>query len=175
MEFEILEARLNQKHILRNLLELYLYDFSEMCGDDLDDEGAFGYPYLDRYWVEEGRYPFLLRVAGKWAGFVLVRDTLAPGGEASPQGEASPCGEMVHTIAEFFVMRKYRRMGLGRQAARAIFDRFAGRWQVSELTENLGAQAFWRKVIGEYTGGRFDEITLPGWNGPVQEFIAPGQ
>ena len=35
-----------------------------------------------------------------------------------------------------------------------MFDRYRGRWEVRELRNNLPAQAFWRAIIGRYTGGR---------------------
>ena len=53
-------------------MELYLYDFSEFDGADVDAQARYGYPYLDRYWEEAGRSPFLIRVDGVLAGFVLV-------------------------------------------------------------------------------------------------------
>ncbi len=80
-------------------------------------------------------------------------------------------------MSEFFVMRKYRRQRVGEGAARALFDRFPGRWEVSEVPENPGAQAFWRKVIAEYTGGCYEEQVLDDerWEGPVQVFESPGR
>lgn len=65
-----------QKSILRNLLELYKYDFSEFDpDDDSNPNGLYEYKYLDHYWTEDGRYPFLIKVDDKLAGFALVRDT----------------------------------------------------------------------------------------------------
>ena len=47
-----------------------------------------------------------------------------------------------------------------------------GRWEVGQMPRNTPAQAFWRRVIGEYTGGRFVEHTLDeaGWQGVLQCF-----
>ncbi len=140
-------------------MELYLYDFSEFDGADLDEEACYGYPYLDRYWSEPGRSPFLIRVDGILAGFVLVFEHTfldTPG----------------HMIAEFFILRKYRRLGVGRAAAFAAFDRFPGHWEISQISENVPAQFFWRKIIAEYTRGAFREIYLDDetWRGPVQTF-----
>ena len=50
-------------------------------------------------------------------------------------------------MAEFFVMRKYRRHGVGRQAALEIFRRFPGPWQVRQQRFNPEATAFWHKSI----------------------------
>ena len=44
---------------------------------DVNDDGAYGYRYLDHYWTEEGRYAYFIKVSGKLAGFVMIR----PGGK----------------------------------------------------------------------------------------------
>jgi predicted acetyltransferase len=156
---EILPAALDQKPVLAQLLELYSYDFSEFTGEDVDPGGRYGYDYLDRYWDEAGRFAYLFRLNGKWAGFALIRDI-------------EQDGVAVHWMAEFFVMRKYRRMKVGWLAAQVIFDLHPGCWQVGQIAANLPAQAFWRQTIADYTGGSFEEIELEGWDGPAQEFMA---
>jgi predicted acetyltransferase len=158
MNVGILPASLADKPVLRNLLELCQHDYSEYNHDDVDEHGLFGYKYLDQYWTEAERYPFLIRVDGRLAGFVLVRRV-----------EEDP---VTYSIAEFFVMRKYRRQGIGGQAARFIFDRFPGRWQIEQEADNLPAQNFWRHVIAEYTQENFTEQFLQNeeWHGPRQIF-----
>jgi predicted acetyltransferase len=56
--------------------------------------------------------------------------------------------------------------------ARAIFDRFPGRWEVRVMAENLPAQAFWRATVSRYTGGRVEERMWDDdrWCGLVQFF-----
>jgi predicted acetyltransferase len=77
-------------------------------------------------------------------------------------------------MAEFFVLRRYRRQGVGERAARAAFGRFPGPWEVRERAGNDAAIAFWRRVIHRHTAGRFQEVTWAGdlWQGPVQSFVA---
>jgi hypothetical protein len=43
---------------------------------------------------------------------------------------------------------------------------------VGEIPANTDAQRFWRKVIGRYTAGRYEEIVVDNerWVGPVQVF-----
>ena len=60
-------------------------------------------------------------------------------------------------MAEFFVALKARRLGVGRDAAQLIFNRFAGAWEVSEFLYNRPAVTFWRTIVAEYTGGKFRE------------------
>jgi predicted acetyltransferase len=50
-------------------------------------------------------------------------------------------------MAEFFVLRKYRRQGLGRDAAQTIFRRLPGPWTVRQQLTNPAATAFWRRAI----------------------------
>ena len=70
---EVLAATPQEQPVLANLLELYVYDFSELLGLEIGEDGRYGYPHLSLYWSEPARYPFLVRVDGKLAGFVLVK------------------------------------------------------------------------------------------------------
>lgn len=159
MNIEIYPAPVEQKSVLRNLMELCSHDYSEYNGEDVDEHGLFGYPYLDHYWTEPDRFPFLVKVDGKWAGFVLVR-------------RLAEMETPTHSIAEFFVLRKYRRKGVGRITALYIFDQFPGQWLVGQEQDNHPAQVFWRRIITEYTGGDFEErfSADEDWHGPHQIF-----
>jgi predicted acetyltransferase len=162
MNLEISPVVMEEKEILWRLLQLYLYDFSEFDAADPDNTGCYPYDYFERYWDEPGRFPFFMRVDGRLAGFALVR-----------QFETPDYGK-VTDLAEFFVMKKYRRQGVGRQAAFQIFDRFPGLWQVEQIEANTPAQVFWRKVIGEYSNGAYQETFQDdtGWFGPRQTFTS---
>jgi predicted acetyltransferase len=168
MRITIDPAALDERATLVNLLQLYFYDFSEIIEDDdgeVDGRGRFpDYRYLDAYFDDPDRFPFLFRVDGRLAGCALVRRLAGPGDEPS------------WSMAEFFVLRRYRRRGVGRAAARDLFDRFPGRWEVGELHANTAAIRFWRRVIGEYTGGRYSEEGAddPATEGPLQIFRSPG-
>ena len=85
------------------------------------------------------------------AGFILV----TRGSPASDDPE-------VFDVAEFFVLRRYRRFGVGRRAAILIWDRFPGRWIVRVSEGNRGAVPFWRNVIAEYTNAGAIEHERPG-------------
>jgi len=89
---------------------------------------------------------FLVKADGRLAGFAFVRDLVSRPGDP-------PAWEM----DEFFILRKYRRRGVGEHLARHLFDRFPGAWVVKQTRHNDAARAFWRKIIGRYTGGRFTE------------------
>jgi predicted acetyltransferase len=101
---------------------------------------------------------FLVRVDSALAGFVLVRDG------------AHFAGEGTRDISEFFILRRHRRRGVGTETARRVFDKFRGKWEVTQLTRNVDAQAFWRRVIATYTGGRYEERPRPDGKGVMQRF-----
>jgi predicted acetyltransferase len=147
------------------LFELYAYDFSEILAIDVGDDGLFRAPALDEFWTCPRPHAFLIGVDGRLAGFALVQE-----------GSRLTNDEAVWDVAEFFVMRKYRRQGVGEHVARSLFDRFRGRWEVRQRIENHGATAFWRRAVGRYTDGRFEEVVWDDerWRGPVHRFVSDG-
>ncbi len=146
---EVIPATQEQQPILANLLELYAHDFSEFHNIDLGPDGRFGYRDLPLYWLQRGRYPFLVRIDGKLAGLILVKR----GSEIS--GE-----EIVWDIAEFFVVRGYRRRGVGTEIARKVWRRFPGRWEIRVMESNRSAQRFWEHAITGFTGEAIDSVRV---------------
>ena len=124
MKIEVSPSSYEEKTILRNLMQLCLYDFSKMDDKDLNDSGLFDYRYLDLYWSGSGRHPFLIRIDGQLTGFALLRR----GTYFSDQEAQRQIGMMV---SEFFVTKKFRRLDVGSQVARLILDRFPGRWEIA--------------------------------------------
>lgn len=138
--------------VLSNLMELYVHDLSEVFDIELGPDGRFGYEKLPLYWSEPGhRFPFLFRYRGRPAGFALV----TRGSPASDDQEA-------FDVAEFFVVRRYRRSGLGRHSAFLLWNRFPVRWIVRVSEGNQGGCDFWGGVIAEYTNGALEQTLRPG-------------
>ncbi|WP_316047604.1 GNAT family N-acetyltransferase [Planococcus glaciei] len=115
---------------------------------------------MDYYWAVPGHFPFLIKVDGKLAGFALVREITSAELQTSSY----------YKICEFFILRKYRKEGIGKQAAWYLFDLYPGTWEVAELETNLPAQKFWRNVIAAYTNHHYSEIWKTDWPGPIQRF-----
>ena len=130
----------DEKALLVRLMELYSYEFSVYSNDDISEYGYYGYNHIDDYWNEDGRYPYLIRADGKIAGFALI----CPHCDYRDEKDARCFGE-------FFVMLKYRRMGIGMQ----LFDRHRGHWEVCYWKNNLPASLFWKEVVEEYTNGNY--------------------
>ncbi|WP_437570303.1 GNAT family N-acetyltransferase [Sorangium sp. So ce542] len=139
--------------LLSNLLELYIHDLSDVFpGLELGPDGRFGYDKLPLYWSEpERRFAFIVRCGGQIAGFALAT-----------RGSPAATDPEVLDVAEFFVLRRYRRSGVGRRAAVLLWQRLPGTWTVRVSEGNAGALAFWRGVVAELTGGALTEATRPG-------------
>lgn len=156
MTIDVSPIPVEDKPVLRQMFELYRYDFSAFDGRDLSDHGWYDYGYLDNYWTEANRYPFMIRVDGKLAGFVLISQW-----------------EDTFSISEFFVLRKYRRQGIGETVAREVISQFPGRWKLSVNTANTAGVAFWRTTIARITGDESTEhpADRPGWI--IHQFTIP--
>ncbi|MCM2676052.1 GNAT family N-acetyltransferase [Alkalicoccobacillus plakortidis] len=144
MEVQILPIKREEAPILHNLMQFYIYEFSEYLQDiKLEKDGRFEPFKLDGYWIEPHLKPLFIKVDKQLAGFVLLEAT----------SDSSP-----NAVNEFFVLKPFTRKGVGRKAAFEVFKRWHGNWVVAQLKENKPAQAFWKKVIHEYTNGHFEEL-----------------
>jgi len=161
-ELQVRIATPGERLPLYRMLELYQHDLSDRWDQDLDAHGEYGYA-LDRYWQRADCWPYVFVVAGRFGGFALVDKRVRIAGDD-------------FWMDQFFVLKKYRRRGIGTAAAATVFDRHPGRWQVGQMPENHAAQAFWRRAIGAYAAGRFTEEQLAAgwWQGWVQRFTSPG-
>lgn len=62
-----------------------------------------------------------------------------------------------YRMAEFFIARPRRRLGIGQSAVQLILSRFAGWWEITQYLRNTGAVKFWRRVVAGYTCGHYQE------------------
>lgn len=166
MELSITRVGRGQRAVVDNLFQLYIYDLSEMVPVDVDDrDGRFDAPQLDTMWSDSS-HPFLLWVDQKVAGFAQVC-----------RGSRLSGDDSIWDMAQFFVLRRYRRGGVGSEMARRLFAMHPGAWEVRQVAANLPATAFWRAAIAELTGGAWRETVVDDerWRGPVQSFVSsPG-
>lgn len=144
MDITLQLMSVDEKSLLIRLMELYNYEFSVFSGDDINEYGYYGYAHIDDYWNEEGRFPYLIWVDGKIAGFALI----CPYCDYRKE-------ENARSIGEFFVMLKYRRKGIGLKVATQLFDKHPGPWEICYWKNNLPASRFWKKVVEKYTGGHY--------------------
>ena len=152
--------------LLANLLEFYTHDLSAAFPDvALGPDGRFGYPHLPRYWAEpDGRFAYLIRTDGHTAGFVLATRG-SPAASLSVPGLPVAEDAAEFDVAEFFVLRRYRRAGVGQRAAALLWRRLPGRWTVRVGAANPDALAFWTRVVHDAAGGGPVAVTRLGGPG----------
>ena len=93
---QIVEAQNKDRDTMMNLIEKYLYEFSQWEKTDVNEDGLYGYKYLDCYFEEKDRYPYFIKVDDKLVGFVLISDY-----PEVPEEETDFC------LSEFFIMHKF--------------------------------------------------------------------
>ncbi|MCE7010555.1 GNAT family N-acetyltransferase [Kibdelosporangium philippinense] len=144
MTVELTPVAEPDKPVLANLVQLYLYDFSEIRDDlKLSPHGTFIYRYLDTYFTEPDREAYFIMADAELAGFAMVRSDVDDDGSWN--------------VAEFFVARQYRRRGVATEAARSLFALHPGEWTLTFDHANKPAVVFWRSVATE----PYIEIGLP--------------
>ncbi|MDB6090354.1 MAG: hypothetical protein JWN85_3138 [Gammaproteobacteria bacterium] len=113
-------------------------------------------------WVgDPNAFPLIILKAAEPVGFAMV---------------ARPAATLVqprvdYRMAEFFIARTRRRLGIGETAVQLILNRFAGRWEITEYLRNAAAVSFWRRVVATYTHGKYQERIV---NGEVRQVFESG-
>jgi predicted acetyltransferase len=149
VQVEVIAATPEQEEVLGNLLELYIHDFSEFREVDLGPTGRFGYRSLPLYWIDLDRHPFLIRADGNLAGFALVK-----------RGSGVSGSKTVWDMAEFFVIRGYRRQSVGIEVTHRLWKRFPGLWEIRVMQSNVPGRQFWARAISVFTGKAVDPIAF---------------
>ena len=107
MEITLERVQEEKRDTLFRLLQYSLFEESLTDLNDMNDDALFDYPWFDAYFAEEEREAYFIRQRGtaRLLGFVMIR--------RHEDGR--------HSIAEFLVIPKYRRQGVGSQAAENCF------------------------------------------------------
>jgi predicted acetyltransferase len=133
---------------IESLADLNTGLYSVIGSDPPREEEIFA-----NWFSNDQSHPLVIVKGATSVGFALVARQRIP-------SEGRPAAD--YRMSEFFVLEKHRRLGLGRDAATLIFDRFAGDWEIFEYLRNPGAVAFWRRVVSVYTSGQYSERTRHG-------------
>jgi predicted acetyltransferase len=168
VDIDVSLARADERDVVANLFQFYIHDFSEFWFDraegELQPDGRFA-PYpLDPWWRGDADcLPLLIRADGHLAGFALLN-------AASHSGRP-----LDRNMAEFFIVRKHRRGGVGTRAARTLFERYPGVWEAAVVRRNVAALGFWRRAIeGHALAENVEQLDVQTdhWNGPILRFTA---
>jgi [ribosomal protein S5]-alanine N-acetyltransferase len=117
--------------------------------------GEIGHREPDQiaHWFgDPNTFPLIIVKGSEPVGFARVLRGVAAAGQP----------RIDYRMAEFFVTRTRRRLGIGRVAVQLILSRFAGRWEITEYLRNASAVTFWRRVVAAYTRGSYQERIVNG-------------
>lgn len=129
----------DERQILWNLLQFMIFETSSYSNNDINPDGTFSYKYFDKYFSDNSRAAFLIRgEQNELLGFVMVNQYL----QRVKNG---------HAIAEFMILPRFRRRGIGRTAAKQCFSLFLGNWEIQPAPGSESAYKFWKNVIDDYT------------------------
>ena len=145
MEITLSKATLADKEILYRLLQYSLFEESENDLNEMTEDAIFNYKYFNLYFSDKDRDAYFIRenVSNKLLGFVMVNTFLQKFKEG-------------HSVAEFMVIPKYRRQGIGEKAAIKIFEYYPGNWEVKPSLNSKKAYLFWKNTIDKYTNGKYE-------------------
>ena len=148
-QVELVPAYEADSPILDRLLQLYIHDFTSFTPVELGDDGRFRHNPLPEYWERDDRYAFVIKVNDQLAGFALIKR------ESQISGDSN-----VWDMGDFFIARAFRRRRIGSKAAREIWTRFPGTWEVRVIDENQPALSFWSHAIAEFAGERIEPVSV---------------
>lgn len=158
MEVKVVLANKENSNIIKNMYPLYLHDLSEHYGNVPNEYGIYedepiktlSEQYeVQNIWFEKPDilFPYIIMADEKPAGFMLIA--------TSPYVPKTTD----HYVNEFFILRPYRGKNIGEIAAKQVFDKFSGRWELytNHLSENIKGHKFWRKTVSNYTNNDYYE------------------
>ena len=139
MDVDFIEVKIEHKNLLWNLLQKYLYELSYVYGDDIEDDGNYSYDYFENYFnPEENREALIFRYDDKIIGFCMIND------------HSFNENSINYSMAEFSIVPKYRKNGLGKRAISKVLSQRKGKWQIKYSLDNPTAQKFWENVLSDY-------------------------
>lgn len=142
----LVQVTYDKKNILENLMALYLHDLSEFADDLMvNADGKFEYDGLEYYFKSEDLRPFFIYYDNEIAGFVLLNS-----------GRYVSIG-VNYSIHEFFVLKSFRKKGIGSKAVKAIFEQYKGKYKIVQLIDNKPAIGFWRNLYASF-GIKYNEM-----------------
>ncbi len=149
MKIELIPATKEEIPVLRKLMQFYLYDIAALDHWDIRQDGEYGNPErIESFWVDGQYERFIIQVEGILAGFVLTSHKFTDD------------NIRINLVSEFFVLRRYRRTGVGRKIATRLFEEVGETWEISVMRSNTPAQEFWARIVSDHIGRSFREFTV---------------
>jgi predicted acetyltransferase len=131
----------DSRMLVGSLWQFYKHDLSEFLGTRPESDGKFRPGRLPSYFDDPDRCGYLIYAEQELLGFAMLL-----GIEKPPV-----------VIGDFFILRTFRRSGIGSNAAKLVMQTQMGPWEIPFQTDNSGAARFWRRVAESLAPGRWSE------------------
>lgn len=144
VQYKIERVKIEDKDILYRLLQYSLFEESLTDQNEMNDKAIFEYKWFDNYFQDDNREAYFIKEkdSNKILGFAMVNQYM----QKNKDG---------HSIAEFMIIPKYRRLKIGKRVAIELFDTHKGIWEVKPSYGSESAFTFWKHVINEYTKNNY--------------------
>jgi predicted acetyltransferase len=137
----------DDRELVARLWQLDRHDLSQFWGTRPGPDGLFRPEVVATFFTDPDRQAWIIEADGDIAGLTVTR--------VRDDGARS--------VFAFFVLRGLRRSGVGSQAAAQLIAESPGRWAIAFQEDNVGAAAFWRRVVRGLVGDavREERETVP--------------
>jgi predicted acetyltransferase len=138
MHIQLVPASTEQITLISNLYQFYAYESSDWEQEDVETDGRFyvRQEYLQLYWQRPDWSAQLILLDGFVAGFLLIERSELPGVNALE-------------FADLFILKKYRRQGIGRALVEQVMLSNPQPWVISYYRQDPLAGPFWQSLLGE--------------------------
>jgi predicted acetyltransferase len=138
MHIQLIPASSEQLALIDNLYQFYAYESSDWEQEDVETDGRFYVcqDYLKLYWQRPGWSAQLILLEGLIAGFLLIERSEIPGVNALE-------------FADLFILKKYRRLGIGRALVEQVIVASQQPWLLSYYRQDPLAVPFWQTLLSE--------------------------
>ena len=135
----------DSRMLVESLWQFYKHDLSEFLGTKPEADGKFRPGRLPSYFGDPDRCGYLIYAEQKLLGFVMLLRI----------------GKPQVVMGDFFILRAFRRTGIGSMAAKLIVQTNPGPWEIPFQISNSGAAKFWRAAAESWAPGGWSEERRP--------------
>ena len=134
------QVTVDDKNLLWNVLQKYLYEMTQFYPDDvMDEQGNYSYKYFDAYFTEPNRKAYFIYLDDDFIGFAMIN--------SNSYIDQHPD----YVLAEYTIFPGYRGLGnFAFNAAQEIFGELPGKWELKFLETNEVAKKLWLRLTTDY-------------------------
>lgn len=155
---QLVKVTEKNKSLLFNLMQLYLYDLSVYFNFKINNNGIYEYDHFEDYFIDSNYIPYFIYSDNELVGFVLLNDY-------SP---ITNTHENIINVSEFFILKLYRKQGLGEMTFQALLEMHKGVWTIKPAAFSKEANAFWETIINKHIDSAINTNYIN--NNPIYTF-----